>query len=334
MSLRDPSFGQPHVTTYDRLWRDARLATLDPGRPGLGLIERGAIGVRADRIVFAGPETDLPAGADAPEVIRLDGRWVTPGLVDCHTHLVHGGDRAGEFEMRLAGATYAQIAAAGGGIVSTVAATRAATQDALVAGALPRLDDLLAEEVTTVEIKSGYGLDLDTEIRILRAARALEGQRSVRVATTFLGAHAFPPGVERSAYVAEVTQRMIPAVAQAKLADAVDAFCEGLAFSIEETRAVFQAARAAGLPVKIHAEQLSHLGGAALAASFGALSADHLEYAQESDAVAMARAGTVAVLLPGAFHTLRETQKPPIETFRRHGVRLAVATDCNPGSSP
>ncbi|MBV8567626.1 MAG: imidazolonepropionase [Methylobacteriaceae bacterium] len=319
---------------FDRLWRDARIATLDPRRPGLGVIEQGAIAGRDGRIAFVGAAADLPADAQAVETISLDGRWVTPGLIDCHTHIVHGGDRAREFEMRLAGATYAEIAAAGGGILSTVAATRQASEADLVASALSRVDDLISEGVTTIEVKSGYGLTLESETRMLRAARALPQHRPVEVVTTFLGAHAFPKEVERSAYVRAVTEIMIPAVSKAGLADAVDVFCEGIAFSLDETRLVFEAASRVGLRVKAHAEQLSHLGGAALAASFGALSADHLEYAGEEDAAAMGRAGTVAVLLPGAFHMLRETRKPPVEAFRRHAVPIAIATDCNPGSSP
>lgn len=318
----------------DRIWRGARLATMAPGLPGLGIVERGAVAARDGRIVFAGPEADLPAGADAPRVHDLGGRWVTPGLVDCHTHLVFGGDRAHEFELRLAGATYEEIARAGGGILSTVRATRAADEDALVASALRRLDDLIADGVTTVEVKSGYGLETGTELRMLRAARRLGRERRVRVATSFLGAHAFPPDADRAAYVDLVAGPMMDAVAAEGLADAVDAFCEGIAFSAAETERVFAAARRHGLPVKLHAEQLSQAGGARLAARFRALSADHLEWADEEDAAAMAAAGTVAVMLPGAFHVLRETRRPPVDAFRRAGVPMAVATDCNPGSSP
>lgn len=319
---------------FDTLWLDARLATLDPGRPGLGVVEHAAIGSRDGRIVFAGPASELPADWDAAERVSLDGRWVTPGLIDCHTHIVHGGDRAHEFELRLAGASYEDIARAGGGIVSTVKATRAASEDSLVASALRRLDCLLAEGVTTIEVKSGYGLDLDTETRMLRAARRLAQERPVDVVTSFLGAHAMPPGrTDKDRYIDEVCG-MIPALKRDGLADAVDAFCEGIAFSPEQTARVFDAARSAGLPVKLHADQLSDLGGAALAARYGALSADHLEYTSEAGAKALAEAGTVAVMLPGAAYMLRETQFPPLAHFRKHGVALAVATDCNPGSSP
>jgi imidazolonepropionase len=317
---------------FDRVWINARLATLDSARDGLGIVENGAVASLDGRIAFVGREAELePGGA---EIIDCGGRWITPGLVDCHTHLVHGGDRAHEFELRLAGASYQDIAAAGGGIASTVEATRRESADGLVASALPRLDALLAEGVTTIEVKSGYGLDVETELRMLRAARALERERAVRVVTTLLGAHAFPNEMSREAYVDLVCEEMIPAAARQGLAQAVDAFCEGLAFSPEETSRVFEAAKRAGLPVRVHAEQLSRSGGARLAASFGALSADHVEYADEEDAAAMARAGTVAVLLPGAFHTLRETKAPPVEAFRRHGVSMAVSTDANPGSSP
>ena len=320
----------------DRLWRNARLATLNPAAAGLGLVERGAIAATDGRIAFAGSETDLPSGMDAAETIDCEGRWITPGLIDCHTHLVFGGDRAREFEMRLAGASYEEIARAGGGIVSTVKATRSASEDHLVRAALPRLDRLMSEGVTTVEIKSGYGLDAPTERRMLCAARRLGMERTVSVRTTYLGAHALPPEAngDKDAYVATLCRDWLPAVARDRLADAVDAFCEGIAFSPEQTRRVFETARALGLPVKLHADQLSDLGGAALAAEFGALSADHLEYTGEDGAAAMAKAGTVAVLLPGAFYFLRETKRPPLEVFRRTGVRLALATDCNPGSSP
>lgn len=319
---------------FDRLWLDARIATLDPARSGLGLIEGGAIGASDGRIGFVGPTAELPAGADALEVIRLDGRWVTPGLIDCHTHLVHGGDRSAEFERRLEGATYAEIAAAGGGILSTVRATREASEAELAATALPRLDALLAEGVTTVEVKSGYGLETGTELRMLRAARSLPERRPVRVVTSFLGAHALPPeaGGDRDGYIDRVAREMLPAALG--LADAVDAFCEGIAFSPEQTARLFAAARAHGLPVRLHADQLSNLGGAALAARFGALSADHLEYTEEAGVSAMAVAGTTAVLLPGAYYALRERQAPPVELFRRHRVPMAVATDCNPGTSP
>ncbi|MGJ4928943.1 imidazolonepropionase [Bradyrhizobium sp. HKCCYLS2038] len=321
---------------FDRIWRNARLATLREDEPGLGVIEQGVIAARDGRIAFAGSRADFPADADAPERIDCEGRWITPGLVDCHTHLVYGGDRAHEFELRLAGASYEEIARAGGGIVSTVAATRAASEEALVASALPRLDALLAEGVTTIEIKSGYGLETATELRQLSAARALGSKRPVTVRTSFLGAHALPveAGGDKDRYIDLVCNEMLPAVAKSGLADAVDAFMENIAFSAAQTSRVFAAARALGLRVKLHADQLSNRGGAALAAEFGALSADHLEHTDEAGAAAMVRAGTVAVLLPGAFYFIRETQKPPVELFRKHGVKLALATDCNPGSSP
>ncbi len=319
----------------DKIWRNARIATMEPGGPAYGAIDGGVIASQDGRIAWAGAEADAPA-MSAAEVIDLDGRWITPGLVDCHTHLVYGGNRAEEFEQRLNGVSYEEISKAGGGILSTVTMTRAASQDALVGQALPRLDHLINEGVTTLEIKSGYGLTTEHECKMLRAARALADERPVRVATTFLGAHALPPEAhgDKDAYIRSVCEDQLPAVAEAGLADAVDAFCEGIGFSLEQTRHVFGAAKAAGLPVKLHAEQLSDLSGAALAAEFGALSSDHLEYASAASITAMAGAGTVAVLLPGAFYFLRDTQVPPIELMRRHGVPMAVATDCNPGSSP
>jgi imidazolonepropionase len=319
---------------FDTIWLDARLATLAPARSGLGLVEHGAVAASGGRIAFAGPMADLPTGWDAAQRVALDGRWITPGLIDCHTHLVYAGDRAHEFELRLAGASYQDIARQGGGIVATVKATRAASERDLVAAALPRLDRLLAEGVTTVEIKSGYGLELATEARMLRAARALAGERDVSVVTTFLGAHALPPEAsDKERYIDQVVT-MIPAVAREGLADAVDAFCEGIAFSPDQTARVFAAAKAAGLPIRLHADQLSNLHGARLPAQHGALSADHLEYADEEGVAAMAQAGTVAVLLPGAFYVLREKQRPPVEALRRQGVPIAIATDCNPGTSP
>lgn len=317
---------------YDAVWRNLRLLTM---AEGAAPVPRGAVAAEGGRIAYAGPEAELPSRG-AAHVVDCGGRWATPGLVDCHTHLVFGGDRAREFAMRLAGASYEEIARAGGGILSTVRATREAGEDALVASALRRLDHLLAEGATTVEVKSGYGLDLRTEARCLRAARRLGRERRVEVRTTFLGAHALPPeaGGDKDAYINRVCGEMLPALAAEGLADAVDAFCEGIAFSPEQTRRVFAAARARGLPVKLHADQLSNLHGAALAAGHGALSADHLEHTDEAGAAALARAGTVAVLLPGAFYTLRETQRPPVEALRRHGARIALATDCNPGTSP
>ena len=318
---------------FDTIWLNARLATL--AGDGLGLVERGAVAAMDGRIAFAGPASELPSGWDARERIDCAGRWITPGLVDCHTHLVFGGDRAEEFEQRLRGVTYEEIARAGGGIASTVRATRAADEGELVSGALPRLDCLIAEGVTTVEVKSGYGLDLATEARMLRAARRLVQERPVSVTTTFLGAHALPPGQDdKQAYIDEVCGVMLPAVHREGLADAVDAFCEGIAFSPAQVAQVFAAARAMGLPIKLHADQLSNLHGARLAAEHGALSADHLEHADEDGAAALARAGTVAVLLPGAYYVLRETQPPPVAALRRHGARIALATDCNPGTSP
>ena len=318
-----------------RVWRNARLATLEAGLPGLGVVDRGAVACRDGRIVFAGPEADLPAHDPAAST-DCGGRWITPGLVDCHTHLVYAGDRAREFEQRLAGATYEEVARAGGGIVSTVRAVRAASAEALVAATLPRLDALLAEGVTTVEVKSGYGLNLAAETAQLQAARALARHRRVQVAATFLGAHALPPEADgdSDAYIELVCERMLPALVAQGLVDAVDAFCEGIGFTPAQTARVFAAAARHGLPVKLHADQLSDLGGAALAAQHGALSADHLEYTSAAGAAAMGASGTVAVLLPGAYYFIRETQPPPVALFRQHGVRMALATDSNPGSSP
>ncbi|HEV2652065.1 MAG TPA: imidazolonepropionase [Rhizomicrobium sp.] len=304
--------------------------------PGLGVVEGGVVASEAGRIVYAGPAADAPSGLDATDSIDCEGRWITPGLIDCHTHLVYGGDRAAEFEMRLAGASYEDIARTGGGIVSTVRATRAATEEQLVAAALPRLDALIAEGVTTIEIKSGYGLSLAQERKQLSAARALGRHREIGVTTTFLGAHAPPPEMagDPDGYIRDVCENMIPALAAEHLCDAVDAFCETIGFTPTQTRRVFEAAKKAGLQVKLHAEQLSNQHGAALAAEFGALSADHLEHADEAGIAAMAKAGTTAVLLPGAFYFLRETKLPPVELLRRHRVPIALATDCNPGTSP
>lgn len=315
----------------DRVWHNARLATM--AGDGLGEIEDGVIASHDSRIIYAGPAADAPA-FDAAERIDCAGRWITPGLIDCHTHLVHGGNRAHEFEQRLAGASYEEIAHAGGGIVSTMEATRAASEAELVASALPRLDALLAEGVTTVEIKSGYGLDTENEIKQLRAARALGRERAVRIATTFLGAHALPPDRDADDYIREVVDEMLPAIAAAGLADAVDAFCEGIGFTPAQTERVFAAAAAHALPVKLHADQLSDLGGAGLAARFHALSADHIEYASNASLDAMAEAGTVATLLPGAFYFVREERLPPIEALRARRIPIALATDCNPGTAP
>ena len=319
----------------DRLWTGGRIATLDPRRPGLGVIEDGAVAARDGRIAWVGARSDLPAW-QAADHIDLQGRWVTPGLVDCHTHLVYGGNRAQEFELRLAGASYEEIARAGGGILATVQATRAASQDELVAAALPRLDALMAEGVTTIEIKSGYGLEAETEAKQLRAARALGQLRRVSVTTTLLGAHALPPEAngDKDAYIANLCAQMLPVIARQGIADAVDGFMEKIAFNATQMARVFEAAKRLHLAVKLHADQLSNLGGARLAASYGALSADHLEYTDEDGAAAMAKAGTVAVLLPGAFYFIRETQKPPVELLRKHRVRIAIGSDCNPGSSP
>ncbi|MBB3978114.1 imidazolonepropionase [Rhizobium azooxidifex] len=319
-----------------KLWRNARLATFASSLPGMGNVEKGAIAVRDGQIAYAGPEAEVPVALRAAETVDCEGRWITPGLIDCHTHLVHAGTRANEFEMRLEGASYEEIARAGGGIVSSVTALRAASEDQLVEETLPRLDALIGEGVTTVEIKSGYGLDRDNEMKALRAARRLGGLRDVTVRTTFLGAHALPPEMkgDKAGYIQKVVSDMLPAIAEAGLADAVDGFCEGIAFSPAEIARVFDAAKALGLPVKLHADQLSNLSGAALAASYGALSADHLEYTDADGAKAMAQAGTVAVILPGAYYFIRETKKPPIALFREHGVMMAIATDNNPGTSP
>lgn len=314
----------------EQRWTNARLATMADAE--LGLIDDGVVAAKDGRIVYAGPADGAPAAAGT--VHDCQGRLITPGLIDCHTHLIHGGNRANEWAMRLAGASYEEIARAGGGIVSTMRATRAASEDELVASALPRLDALIAEGVTTIEVKSGYGLSTADEVKMLRAARALADHRPIRVEPTFLGAHALPPEYrgEADAYIDLVVNEMIPAAAP--LATAVDAFCEGIGFSPAQCERVFAAAHAHGLAVKLHAEQLSALGGSALAARHGALSADHLEYATDDDVRAMAAAGTVAVLLPGAYYFMRETKLPPIAAMRRHGTRIALATDNNPGTSP
>jgi len=317
----------------DTIWRNVRLATMAGG--DLGRIDAGLIAARNGIIVYAGAQATAP-DLDADAVFDCSGRWITPGLIDCHTHLVHGGDRACEFEMRLAGASYEDIARAGGGIVSTTHATRAASEAELVASALPRLDALIAEGATTIEVKSGYGLDRGSELRMLRAARQLGVERQVGIITTFLGAHVLPPEYadDADAYIQMLCDDLLPVVAAEGLADAVDAFCEGIGFSPEQTDRLFTAARRLGLPVKVHAEQLSNLHGAALAARHGALSADHLEYLDEAGIAAMASAGTVATLLPGAYYFMRETKLPPMEGLRRAGVPIALATDCNPGTSP
>lgn len=311
--------------TCDSVWTNARLLTPD------GPVD-GMVACKDGRIVHAG----APVAVAAAEVHDCHGRWITPGLIDPHTHLIFAGDRADEFKRRLDGESYEDIARAGGGILSTVRATRAASEDDLIAAALPRLDALLAEGATTVEIKSGYGLTLDDEVKMLRAAKVLERHRPVRIVTTFLGAHALPPEFKGRAddYISEVCETMIPAVAREGLASAVDVFCEGIGFTPAQTERVFTAAKAHGLAVKLHAEQLSNQNGAALAARYSALSADHLEHLDAAGIAAMAEAGTVATLLPGAFYFMRETMKPPIEALRAAGVATALATDCNPGTSP
>jgi len=322
---------------WDRLLLNATLATFAGDAP-YGLIEHGAIAMHHGRIAWLGRMDALPdaPGALATAVESLDGALVTPGLIDCHTHLVFGGDRAHEFDLRLNGASYEDIARAGGGIVASVDATRAASEEQLFAQSLPRAQALRADGVTTLEIKSGYGLELDSERRMLRVARRLGRELGIGVRTSFLGLHALPPEYRgrRDAYVDLVRDTMLPALAAEGLVDAVDAFCEGIGFSLEETRRVFERAGQLGLPVKLHAEQLSDLGGAALVAECGGLSADHLEHLGEAGVRAMAAAGTVAVLLPGAFYALRETKLPPIDLLRQHGVPMAIATDCNPGTSP
>lgn len=316
----------------DRLLTDCHVATM-AGEGAYGAVEDGAILIRDGRIAWIGPRADAPA---ADLVDRLDGRWVTPGLIDCHTHLVFGGDRSGEFERRLAGTTYDEIARSGGGIVSSVRATREASEDALYASAVTRLEGLKATGVTTVEIKSGYGLDRDSELKMLRVARRIGAEAGVHVRTSYLGLHAVPPEhrADRSAYVDLAIDDILPAAHAEGLVDAVDAYCEPIAFSGEEVSRLFDRAKALGLPVKLHADQLSDGGGAALAAKYGALSADHVEHTTEAGVRAMAQAGVVAVLLPGAYLMLRETTPPPIALFRQHGVEMAVATDCNPGTSP
>ena len=314
----------------------ATLATLVPSETPYGLIDNGCVALVDGRIAWVGPCAELPARYAHLPNEDLEGRVVTPGLIDCHTHLLYGGNRAKEFELRLNGASYEELARAGGGIVSTVRATRAASDQDLLRSGLERVDAMIAQGVTTIEIKSGYGLDRDTELRLLRVARSIAKVRKVHVETTFLGAHAVPPehAGRPDAYLDDVCLPALEAARREGLADAVDGFCEGIGFSTAQIRKLFDAADALGLPVKLHAEQLSNRGGAALAAKYRALSADHLEYIDEAGVVAMAEADTTAVLLPGAFYTLRETRFPPVDLLRKHGVAIAVATDCNPGSSP
>ncbi len=321
---------------WDAIWLNGRLATMCGGAP-YGALEDGALAAEDGTIAWVGPRAELPGAPEslARHVHDLDGRWLTPGLIDCHTHLVYGGDRAGEFEARLQGASYEEIARAGGGIVATVEATRAASEHELSDAARPRLAALLAEGVTTVEIKSGYGLELATELKQLRAARALGEESPVTVKTSFLGAHAVPAEFDgRGEDYMDAVCAMLPEVKASGLADAVDGFCETIGFSPAQTARLFEAARAAGLPVKLHADQLSDSGGAGLAARFGALSADHLEYTSQDGIAAMAKSGTAAVLLPAAFYFLRQTRAPPIEALRAARVPMALATDCNPGSAP
>ena len=324
------------MSSSRKLLIDLNLASMVAGDDAYGLVEGAAIAVDAGRIAWCGRRDNVPPQYIDWQQEDLDGCLVTPALIDCHTHIVYGGNRAREFEMRLQGASYEEVARAGGGIVSTVSATRNASEQELLSSALPRVDALLAEGVSVIEVKSGYGLDADTEMAMLRVARAIERHRPVRVKTTVLGAHAVPAEYKgrADAYIDDVC---IPALEKAHaegLVDAVDGFCEGIGFMSAQIERVFEKAGELGLPVKLHAEQLSNLGGAKLAASHGALSADHLEYVDEAGVKAMADAGTVAVILPGAFYTLRETRAPPIELFRKHKVAMAVATDCNPGSSP
>ena len=313
-----------------------RAATMVSGADPYGLIDEAALVLVGGKIAWVGAQADLPGEYAAMPVQNMSGRLITPALIDCHTHTVHGGNRAAEFEMRLHGASYEEVARAGGGIVSTVTATRRASEDDLVAAAMPFVDAMIAEGVAVIEIKSGYGLEQNTELRMLRAARRIGRLRPVLVRTSFLAAHAVPVEYmgRADAYIDQVCIPALHAAHAERLVDAVDGFCEGIAFSPAQIERVFQAARSLGLPVKLHAEQLSNLGGAALAARYGAMSADHLEHLDEAGVVAMAAAGTVAVILPGAFYTLRETRMPPIDLLRQHGVLMAVATDMNPGSSP
>ena len=321
---------------WDRLLVDCRVATMEPA-PGdaLGIIDNGAIGIQDGRIVRVGMRTEL-AGHRAREILPLGGAWVTPGLVDCHTHLIFAGNRADEHAMRRAGASYEEIALAGGGIASTVKKTRDASEAELLASAAMRLDALMKGGVTTIEIKSGYGLDVEGELRLLRCAKALAASEAVRIVPTLLALHALPPEWKdrRIAYVTKIVDELVPAAAEAGLADAVDAYCDTIAFTPDEVERLFKAATANGLRIKLHAEQLTNQHGAALAARYKALSADHLEYLDEAGAAAMAAAGTVAVLLPGAFYALQESRRPPVQMLRDHGIPIAVATDCNPGTSP
>ena len=323
------------MTDWDLLLTDAHIATMRRDSPGFGVVEDGAIAIADGALAWLGPQTALP-GKSAAVTRSLAGQWVTPALIDCHTHLVFGGDRSAEFEQRLQGASYEDIARSGGGILSTVKATREAAPDALFKSAMRRVRMLEADGVATVEIKSGYGLDIDSEIKMLEVARRIGTSSSLTVRTTLLAAHTVPPEFidDADAYVDLICDELLPLVAERKLADAVDAYCETIAFDADQVAKVFHCAQSLGIPVKLHADQLSDSGGASLAAKFGALSADHLEYARPSGVAAMADAGTVAVLLPGAFLTLNETQRPPVDELRQQNVPIAIATDCNPGTSP
>lgn len=320
---------------FDSVWIDVNLATIN--ETDYGIIENAAIAIKDGKIAWLGKRADIPAfDAFSTPTYQGKGGWITPGLIDCHTHIVYGGNRAKEFEMRLEGATYQEIAAAGGGIVSTVKATREADEETLYVAAKDRLNALMQEGVTTVEVKSGYGLDIETEIKMLRIARLLGEHHPVDVKATFLGAHALPPEFKDNAdgYIDLVCGEMFEAVAQENLADAVDAFCESVGFDLPQTKRVFEAAKKYGLPVKLHAEQMSNLGGSEMAAKFNALSVDHIEYLDEAGVKAIKESGTVAVVLPGAFYFLRETKQPPFDLLRKHQVPMAIATDANPGSSP
>lgn len=323
------------MADWDLLLTDARIATMRGGAPAYGAIDHGALAIAGGRIDWVGAKSDLPAG-NAAEERSLEGRWLTPALIDCHTHLVFAGHRADEYEARLKGASYEEIAAAGGGIRSTVSATRAASEEQLFAQSVRRLRSLQTEGVATVEIKSGYGLDVDTEATMLEVARSLGEKTGTEVRTTYLGAHSTPPDYagSNSEYIAFLINDGLPHAVERGLVDAVDAYCEGIAFSAAEIEPLFERAAKLGLPVKLHADQLSDCGGAELAAAFGALSADHLEYTPDRGVRALAEAGSVAVLLPGAFLTLRETRQPPVDALRHHAVPIAIASDCNPGTSP
>ena len=323
---------------WDTLWINANLATMAAGKPPYGAVAKGALGVKGGKIAWAGAEKDLPEkpGKLSNNVVDCLGRLVTPALIDCHTHLIFAGDRAGEFEQRLQGVSYEEIAKKGGGILATVKATRAAGDDELAVLGMERARAMMSEGVGVIEVKSGYGLDKETEIKILAAATAVGEALPVRIVRTFLGAHALPPEFknDRKGYLDLLINGVLPVLKKENLADAVDAYLEGIAFTADEVSALFDAAKKLGFPVKLHADQLSDTGGAALAAQYGALSADHLEYANEAGVKAMAKAGTAAVLLPGAFYVLREKQLPPVDLFRKHKVSIAIATDCNPGTSP